>query len=179
MRFVKNKKADVPAMIATYVLAAVLFGLIMVFGYNAVVTIRASGDQVSLVQLKTGVEGAVHKMSLETGRSIEPYEFLSPGGFTQICFLSSDYIRKTPAENMLTKLNTLKTKSSCKDKNIIIDSANSGATKNMFLFPGTTSFDIGRIEVDNGCQCMEILSGKITFRLQGKGNSAKVLDAAS
>lgn len=168
----KGKKAEVPAQIMTYVLAAILFGLIMIFGYNVVVSMRLSGESVAMVKFKTQLEGDIKKMAMETGRTTRLYEYPSPGNFGEICFIDSDYLAGglTPEQE-----NNLKD-SNCGEKNkkMLIDSADAGIQSNMFLFPGTRNFEIGSIEVDKGCVCIPSRAGKFSMRMRGKGDRAQI-----
>ena len=48
-----------------------VFGLIMVFGYNVVVSMRMSSESVAMVKFKTQIEGDIKKMSMEKCASPE------------------------------------------------------------------------------------------------------------
>lgn len=165
----RGKKAEVPAQIMTYVLAAILFGLIMVFGYNVVVSMRMSSESVAMVKFKTQLEGDIKKMSMETGRTTRLYEYLSPGNFREVCFIDSDYL-----EGDLTTTQIDNLEAGCEGKKMLIDSADAGVQSNMFLFPGTVNFEIGSIEVDNGCVCIASRAGKFSMRMKGKGDRAEI-----
>ncbi len=166
----RGKKAEVPAQIMTYVLAAILFGLIMVFGYNVVVSMRMSSESVAMVKFKTQLEGDIKKMSMETGRTTRLYEYLSPGNFREVCFIDSDYLEGELTPDQKDNLDD----SDCRDKQMLIDSADAGVQSNMFLFPGTVNFEIGSIEVDNGCVCITSRAGKFSMRMKGKGDRAEI-----
>lgn len=163
-----QKKAEVPAQIMTYVLASILFVLIMIFGYNTVTSMRTSAEAVSVVNFKSQIESDIHKMAMESGRTIRTYSYASPGNFREVCFVNSKYIED---KDKITE-------GDCANKELVVNSVEQGVPNNMFFFPGIMSYDIGTIETDYGCICLPVKSGKVNVRFQGKGDRAKILPVA-
>lgn len=162
-----GRKAQVPTTIMTYVLTVILFGMIMVFGYNVIVSMRESGESVSLVQFKTQIETDVKSMAQETGRTVRTYEYVSPGSFTKICFADSDYIAG----------GTRITKGNCPE--VIKKSVIAKIKSNVFLFPGAYNYEVGDVLVQDGCRCFDIKAGRITLMMKGEGDRTNITEPKS
>jgi hypothetical protein len=85
-----NKKGMGIGQVFIFIVAAITFALIMIFGYKTVSDFIDSGNEVAFVQFKTDLEKTVKKIYTEYG-SIRIENYNIPGNFEQICFVDMDY----------------------------------------------------------------------------------------
>src|SRR3989338_3146274 len=85
-----HKKAMGVGQVFIFIIAAITFALIALFGYKAIAGFLESGEQVQFVQFKNDLEGSVKKIYTEYG-SVRKEQFNPGAEFTQICFVDLDY----------------------------------------------------------------------------------------
>jgi len=86
----KCKKGMGIGQVFIFIVAAITFALIMIFGYKTVSDFIDTGNEVAFVQFKTELEKSVKKIYTEHG-SIRIENYNIPGNFEQICFVNMDY----------------------------------------------------------------------------------------
>jgi len=154
------KKSQVQ-QIFIYIVAIILFSLILVYGYNAVRGFRAKTDQVALLQLKNDISSSITKVSTDFGTIIKK-ELDVPFKYKEICFVD------------LTKSGSAPVTDICKvDGNpIVCNSWTDKSPYNMFLVSqkDIETYNIGEIRIDDGFFCTDLINGKATLRLEGKGD---------
>ncbi len=84
-----NKKGMGVGQVFIFIIAAVTFAMIMIFGYKAINGFLQSGEDVVFVQFKTGLESSVKKIYTEYG-SVRIKQFTTPTEYRQICFVNLD-----------------------------------------------------------------------------------------
>src|SRR3989338_11271953 len=82
-----------------FIIAAITFALIMIFGYKAISGFISSGEDVAFVQFKTDLESSIKKIYTEYG-AVRVEEFHTPLTYTQICFVNMDFTDETEMENL-------------------------------------------------------------------------------
>ena len=87
--FPKGKKGMGVSQVFIFIIAAITFALIMIFGYQSVTDFIKSGEDVSFVQFKTGLENNIKKIYTEYG-SVRIKDFTLPQKYEQICFVNMD-----------------------------------------------------------------------------------------
>ncbi len=85
-----GKKALGIEQVFVFMIAALTFALIMIFGYQAISGFLESGEEVEFIQFKNGLELAVKTIYTEYG-SVRVKDFDLPAKFNQICFVDLDY----------------------------------------------------------------------------------------
>jgi hypothetical protein len=166
-----------------FIVAAITFALIMIFGYKAISGFISSGDDVAFVQFKTGLETSVKKIYTEFG-AVRVEQFRAPIKYTQICFVDMDYtgdmgglkdkspaafdVWETAQEDYLRR-DQLNREG--------LHSAYQAADQNVFLKPAATApIKVHLIKIENereeprGYLCEEIRQGSFTIVLEGKGS---------
>lgn len=177
-----NKKGMGVGQVFVFILAALTFSLIMIFGYKAISGFIKSGEQVEFVQFKNNLEGSVQKIYTEYG-SVRLEKFRIPGKYTQICFVNLDY----PKEEIKKELNDLceKDQVACtvwEDAlNVKTVSGYDSVDENVFLRPSAdVKLKIGRISLLNekgnaqGYLCPPINNGFFSVMLEGKGDHTEL-----
>ena len=73
-----------------YVVAAITFALIMIFGYRTIVGFQHTGQQAQLVQFKNTLENSIKSIYSNYG-SVQQENFVVPQGYSQLCLVDMDY----------------------------------------------------------------------------------------
>ncbi len=84
-----DKKGLGIGQVFVFIVAALTFAFIMIFGYRAIVGFLQSGEEVAFVQFKTGLESSIKKIYTEYG-SVRIETFTLPAKYRQICFVNMD-----------------------------------------------------------------------------------------
>jgi len=85
-----GKKAIGIEQVFVFMIAALTFALIMIFGYKAISGFLESGEEVEFVQFKNNLEGDIKTIYTEYN-SVRIKEFDLPAKFQQVCFVDMDY----------------------------------------------------------------------------------------
>ena len=97
---IKNKKGLAIAQTFMFIVVALTFALIMIFGYKAISDFLRQGEQVQFFSFKTNLENSVKGIYTQFG-SVRFEEFYLPAKYQQICFVNLD---KEPTEEELAAL---------------------------------------------------------------------------
>ena len=149
------KHAQLYSQIFIYVLTIALVSFILVYGYNAIQNFKDRAEQVSCLKFKNDLQNAIESTASDFG-TVKKKDFKLCGKYTQACFVESFASPDLPY----------------KVDPIIEDSVRSNSEKNVFLVEGIAkeSFYAGKISVDPDVLCINAVDGKISLRLEGKGN---------
>ncbi|MCK5107103.1 MAG: hypothetical protein KAQ83_00065, partial [Nanoarchaeota archaeon] len=88
----QNRKAQIQTQIFVYVLATIIIGAILLYGYRSIFMMREKGEQIDLISFKTEMQEEVIKMSNDYG-SARALTFRTPSSFSEVCFID---LSKTP-----------------------------------------------------------------------------------
>jgi len=151
----KFSKAQIYGQVFIYILTIILISFILVYGYNAVQNFRKRAEQVSCLKFKNDLQNSIESISSDFG-SVKRKDLQLCVGYTQACFVESFESPNIP-------INT---------DPIIKDSILSGTGKNVFLGDNIAkeSFYAGKISVEPDVLCIQAANGKISLKLEGKGN---------
>jgi len=156
------KRGQISAQIFIYIIAVILFSLILVYGYNAIAGFRDKSEQVAYIKFKTDLTSAVKRISPDYG-TLKREELFIGGEYSEVCLVQS-YKAESNSELLNNILDGL-----------IKDSVSAGVEKDVFLFTTRLqdSFYVGRINVSNdGYLCIPFIAGKAKVQLEGKGDHA-------
>lgn len=169
-----------------FLVAALTFALIMIFGYKAINDFMASGENVAFVQFKTDLETSVKKIYSEYG-AVRVKEYFPPMKYTQICFVDLDAepesgeLEELCAENQAA---CIAWESAQEEREINGETIKGYNTidENVFLTPsGDVKLKVHRLSVmeldedgeeigTKGYLCEDIKAGKFSLVLEGKGD---------
>lgn len=151
------KKAQLYSHIFVYILTIILISFILVYGYNAVQNFKERAEQVQCLKFMRDLQNAVESISSDFG-SIKRKDLQLCAGYSQVCFVES-----VQNPNLPSSVDP-----------IIRDSILSNTGKNVFLVEkiAKESFDAGKISVEPDVLCIRAVGGKISLKLEGKGNHA-------
>ncbi len=161
------RKAQIAGQIFIYVLAVVISGLIIIYGYKAVISFRETSEKTSMIKFQKELENKFDEMATSYG-DVEIAAFNVPNA-NEVCFVNTSFIGQT-------------NKLPATANSIIKSSVESGVQKSVFLCPDcTTSFYVGQISVLNknpsinhGFYCFKVSAGSFKIRLEGKGKYVEV-----
>ncbi|MBI5880558.1 hypothetical protein HZB90_00335 [archaeon] len=169
------RKAQVAGQVFIYILAIVVVGLIIAYGYSAIKGFTQKGEQVEYITLKTGLENSFKGIISNYG-SVKRLDDLNiPGKYSMVCFVDKDSASRaaefaicTPQPPPLDKYH-----------NPIACSGWKTGRSNVFLIPdGSDSFDVGKILFEDNegrpFLCLDVVNNKIKLQLESRGNAVKV-----
>lgn len=172
LMFFKGKKGLGIGQVFVFIVAAITFALIMIFGYKAITGFLQSGEEVAFVQFKTNLESSVKQIYTEYG-SVRVKEFTTPTNYYQICFVDMDH---NPSDKELEELCQY-SQAAC-----TVWETSSGydsVDENVFLKPTAPVkikvYDIS-IDLEEGRNflCTPIKQGYFTIVLEGKGDRTEL-----
>ncbi len=172
------KKGQV-SHVFTYIMAIIIFAVILIFGYRAISEFVDKGERVAFVTFKTDLEGAVGEIASDYGSVVvynAQHPLKMPGKYEKICFIDVD---KPPVANCNGLLNPI----ICDAWKTAFDAGGFNAAEaNVFLEPiGILPIKVYRIKVDTngnriedgndaGYICFDNVGGRVNLRLEGKGD---------
>ncbi len=184
--FFHSKKGVGIGQVFIFIVAAITFSLIMIFGYRAINSFLHSGEQVQFVQFKTDLESSIKKIYTEYG-SIRRVQYHPPARYHQICFVDMDYENINKEMEQLCALDPVacdvwseaaKAKESGKKKGY------DAVDENVFLSPkdsGLVAMKVHQISIydenpdaPHGFLCMPIVEGIFSLTLEGKGDHTEL-----
>lgn len=150
-----RKKSQLYSQIFIYVLTIILISFILVYGYNAVQNFKTRAEQVSCLKFKNDLQNSVESVISDFG-TVKRKDLQLCAGYSQVCFVETFENLKLPANI----------------DPIIKDSILSNTGKNVFLIENIAkeSFYAGNISVEPDVLCINAVNGKISLKLEGKGN---------
>ena len=159
-----GSKAQLIGQVFTFVLAGLVFILIISYGYKAVRYFIERQEQVVLVDFRTDLEIAVDGVKRDF-QSVRKVQLRLPSKYFGVCFF--DYQRCQSLERaQLVTQQTI-------DVSWAVEACK-GGSQNVFIVPRVGEpLDLPDIEIPDGFVCIPNIDG-ITFRLEGTGRKAKV-----
>lgn len=165
---IADKKGIGVGQVFIFIIAALTFALILIFGYRAITGFLKSGEDVAFVQFKTGLESSVKKLYTEFG-SVRVEQYTTPLDYSQICFVDMD----APYDQDLCIFD----QAACTVWQSALDSGNGyeGADENVFLTPpAPVKIKVYKISVEeqNGKNflCIPIKQGTFSIVMEGRGD---------
>lgn len=165
------KKAQTPGQIFIYIIAIVVVGMIIAYGYSAIKSFGQKGEQVEYITLKTGLESSIKSISSDYG-SIKRPDINVPGKYELVCFVDKE---KYDSASALCKKNS---GDEGKFFNPVACSGWENGRDNVYLIPdGTDSFDVGDIVISNKGNhfiCLDVINNRINLQLKGLGDKVEI-----
>ncbi|HII71285.1 TPA: hypothetical protein HA265_00855 [Candidatus Woesearchaeota archaeon] len=138
------KKAQIAGQVFIYIIAIVVVGLIMVYGYSAIKGFTQKGEQVEYITLKTNMENAFKSIVSDYG-SVKRPELDIPGKYRMVCLVDKD-------AKQVADTTSLCRKEGAEDpiyEPVVCSSWKIG-NDNVYLIPdGSESWDVGKIVFNN------------------------------
>lgn len=153
-----------------YVMTVIIFGFILLYGYNALSGFGKRTEQISLIKLKTDLTSSVERIATDFG-TVKKEEFSIGGDIKEVCFVQTFNRPTFPALFSIPSTYPL-------IRNSVVES---GSDHNVFVMSTglEESFSIGSINVTKpavanirGFLCIPIVRGNLRVQFQGMGNHA-------
>lgn len=155
----KTKNAQIMGQVFVFILAAMLFILILGYGYRAIAGFGERSEQVALIEFQSKLENSISSMKSDFG-SIRRLELQLPAKHTEIC-LVGDMSEPQRAQ--------------FEQEHPMMHDAWLGGGQNVFLTPASeTPLDAGAITIEGGYLCLPITAGQVVLRLEGLGRSTGI-----
>ncbi len=164
----KSKKAQIIGQVFIFILAGLIFILIITYGYKAVRYFIERQEQVMILDFRTDLEIAVEGVKRDYG-TVRKVEFKLPSRYLGVCFFDALECAKTTPKLILPT------------QEIIVDWAQDACvikSANVFTIPRDQAISLPDIQVDEGYVCIPN-TGKITVRMEGTGKKAKISEWTS
>ena len=164
----KDKKGIGVGQVFIFIIAALTFALILIFGYRAITGFLKSGEDVAFVQFKTGLESSVKKIYTEFG-SVRVERYSTPLLYSQICFVDLD----KPYDEGLCTFDQV----ACSIWKGTSDAGTGydGVDENVFLTPpAPVKIKVYRISIEDtdgkNFLCIPIQQGAFNIVMEGRGD---------
>jgi hypothetical protein len=165
------RRGQIIGQIFVLILASAVFILILLYGYKAISQFSTRSEQVAFINFETDFKNAVKEVSLDYG-SVKKLDLTLPNRYKQVCvFCSPDKkVGWTGCDNT----NAPEYQDILRKHALLVESWSGGA-QNVFLVPlADTPILIDRVEVSTVGFCTNLIEGKVSLRLEGKGDRALV-----
>ena len=165
--FPSGKKGMTVGMVFIFIVAAVTFALIMIFGYKMIADFMTKGEEVEFYQFKSDLETSIKKIYTEYG-SVRIEEYSLPMDYERICFVNLD----VEVNEELCGIDAY----AC---DVWRDAEGyEGADENVFLKPiAPVKIKVYKISMDNDYLCLDVTKGRFKLRLEGKGDRTLISPA--
>ena len=165
-----NRKAQIAGQIFIYIIAVVVVGLIMAYGYSAIKGFTQKGEQVEYITLKSSIENSVKGIVSDYG-SISRPDIDVPGKYEYVCFVDKN--RAGDADNTAICQSMYGLEDFYQP---IVCSAWKTGRDNVFMVPdGSDSFEVENILIEgNPFICFEVISNRMKLQLEGLGDNVKI-----
>lgn len=182
------KKAQAVGQVFVYIIVALTFALVTIFGYKAVEGFLEKSERVAFVSFKTDLETTIEQIAPEYG-SVRIVEFRPPVEFRKICFadVEADVAVDNPATDGKEGCDVEKFDPiACDQWNELNSFPNDDetqkkeryrtASQNVFLSPPAEfAIKVSRLQVrteENNLDylCLPVANGQFRLRLEGKGS---------
>ena len=155
------KRGQILGQVFILILASMIFIMILVYGYRAISQFTQRSEQVALIDFENNLKNAVKAISLDYG-SVKRADFVLPRRYQELCVFCSVEQACNPTPEF-TQAHPL-----------LVESWQSGS-QNVFLVPlSDTPILLDHVESQDGAFCTKITEGKVSLRLEGKGDHALV-----
>jgi hypothetical protein len=176
---INTKKAMGVGQVFIFIMAALTFSLILIFGYKTIIGFISSGEDVAFIQFKEGLEDSIKSIYTEY-RAYRLEAFNLPGVYESICFIDLDY----DGDDKEQLVDGLRSKNALA-ASVWEDAADySEADQNVFLTPtAKVPIKVHNIEiyldgVDEGSKvgfdCMDIKRSSFQMELEGRGDKTRI-----
>lgn len=176
-----RKNGQVANQAFIYIMAGIIFAMVLMFGYNAVRDFSAKSDYVGLIDFKTELESTINGIASTQDR-VEK-EFLIPGSHKELCMVDMTQggyqnCRSSGTNCYNYCIGSLKGEL----PNVVCNAWKDNVSQSIFLLPyADISFKTVRIQLldedtgeDKGFLCTDVVRGRVKFQFTGKGNRAQI-----
>ncbi len=157
-----KKRAQIVGKLFVYIIAITFGSILLLFGYNTLTKFKEKTEEVDYVHMKDNLTNSTNTISADDS-SVVKKEISIPYRYKEVCFVRT--YGGLPYPDVISNSYL-----------IIKKSVIAGVDKNVFLVDDMAErpFYVGDITVKDDFLCIPVLNGKISLRLEGKGNHVDV-----
>lgn len=154
-----NTKAQTISQIFIFVLAGLVFILILTYGYKGIKSFTSKSEAVALIDMEKSLQTAVESIRLDFG-SVKKVTVRVPSKYKQLCFVTdSDQA----------------TLQALAQEHPLLAEAAKGGTQNVFTIPlAKNAMNVDGIATQNGFHCVDVTTGGVDLRFESRGNDVLV-----
>lgn len=164
----RKNKAQVQTQVFIYILTLVIVGMIVIFGYKAIASIKKDAERAEIVNLQRDLTSTINTMRSSYG-SVKIKEFVLPGELKIFCVVDFTETAETVGGGAIPVYS-------------LVQDAWSSNTANLFFLSESGQFEPFKVEdvvVDSGTStinhfCITSKTGKIRIKLEGLGDSTRI-----
>jgi hypothetical protein len=156
----RRKKGQIAGEPLLYILAALVFGGVLLFGISSIGGLRQRSAQVDIIEFKTHITDDISSLS-KSFRDTKKQTYNLPSGYKELCVVD---LKQVKPEDII-------------GHPLIRDSVDSKAQANVFLlgdkFENFYAKDLAVAEAPF-YSCVNAKSGQVEVRMEGHGDSTLV-----
>jgi len=187
-----NKKAMGVGQVFVFIIAALSFALIMIFGYKMISGFIISGEKVEFAKFSSDLSSSVQKIYTEYG-AVRVKDFRVPGSYNKICFVDMDWQATNEEIDELCAQDALACSvwqdAQTKDPTTNKPGGYASIDQNVFLAPTSLTplkvYKLSVVEENEetadpedtipvGFICQEIKRGSFRLLLEGRGDKTQL-----
>ena len=169
---IRSRKSQVQH-IFTYIIAVIVVGVVVYFGYQAIAGFMKQGCDVEKITFEKNLESFISKHKPFGKNRKEVLQ--APCGYTQVCFVDKRQIGNDSQGHSSSPFNAVFDGHSYP---LITSSIQDGVEATVFLYDGRFSEPILNANIfvnqNNGFICVENKNGKFSMMFSGKGLATEV-----
>lgn len=143
-----------------YILAFLVFTLILIFGYRSISDVGSQQEQTKLIILRTELQSDLQSIARDFG-SVKIQEYEIPGNYEKICFFNPD--GETPFPNQPSA-----------DDPIVTNAYTDRVNDVLLIGKDVQSLSLSGIKTSESVSCVNIENQKLKLRIEGKGNKVSI-----
>jgi hypothetical protein len=149
-----------------FILAGLVFVLILAYGYRAITNFVQRGQEVQLIDFRNDLESAITTIKRDYG-SVQRVDLRLPPGTDELCVVTSYAHAKDAGQGW---------EAAFKEELPLLYNAWATQTENVFLIPRQpTPILVQDVIVQRtGFACMPVINNRISMRVEGTGSTAQV-----
>lgn len=156
------RKAQIIGQVFLFILAGLVFVLILGYGYRAIVGLQERGKEVQLLDFRNELESTIALIKRDYG-SVRKVELRVPAGTETVCFANA---KAGENENWPEQF---------KSEYPLLYSSWSVGSENVFLIPKQPiSVFAPDIFIAEGYACFPAVNNKVRLRVEGLGDKAGI-----
>jgi hypothetical protein len=157
------KKAQTIGQVFMFILAGLIFVLILVYGYKAITSLLERGEEVQMIDFRNALESTIKTIRRDYG-SVQKVTLRVPPQTKEVCMASS-----SPEDMPEGK------EQQFEQEMPLLYNAWATGSENIFLMPRQpTPLFLEGIIVDSGYECTPAADGRVVLRVEGTGSKAKI-----
>jgi len=160
-----NSRAQTIGQVFIFIIAGIVFVLILMYGYRAIAGFIEKGQDVQMIDFRNELDSAITTIKRDYG-SVQRVDLRLPTKTEEVCFVTaSPDDAKDPAFGAFKQ-----------ERPLLYSSWETGS-ENVFLIPrlqkaGILIKDIIADPQGKGYVCVAAVGGRVSLRIEGTGNKA-------